>query len=624
MILKINCFGYSVFLILSFVILLLDSESSCAQNVGIGTVTPQSSALLDVDASPANNKGILIPRMTASQRTSIVAPANSLLVFDTDLDCFFYWSASTTSWVSLCDNSSAAMGTTGSTGFTGPNGITGATGGTGDNGYTGSTGVTGNSGITGFTGSTGDIGATGTTGDMGATGATGGTGLIGATGSSGNTGATGVTGDNGPTGVTGDSGSSGVTGDTGSTGNTGSTGDIGSTGNTGSTGSTGDVGTTGSTGATGPVGCTSTNYILKNNGTSAVCTTAPVFEDGSGFVGIGTTTPATRLHLLHNSPALLTLERAGNQNALIEYKNTNPGSMFAGLSPANNFGIGTTNNLSVSSVLTVTPTGFVGIGTTSPAGILHVTDGSSFDHLLSSYTFKTVRIVSAQEYGLKLTHDAGRTYFQTINASGTATTRMVITSTDGRVGIGLSNPTSPLHVSFDGAGASTYVATFNNTNGSNSDNGVRIGIGLATNPVGSNNYLRFDDGSGALIGTVRGSGGGGVQYQTTSDRRLKMNIVDLEDALKIVNQIQPRKYEFKSAPGVKRTGFIAQELYEIYPEAVSGRPDGDVKNEPMLIDYSTLTPILVGAIKEQQKQIKELQERIVQLEKAAKIGTKGK
>lgn len=683
-------------------VLLLSKEKISAQNVGIGTFTPQPSALLDIDASPANNKGILVPRMTTLQRTSIPSPANSLLVFDTDIDCFFYWSSTTASWNSLCNNGSGGVGATGSTGGTGNAGASGSTGATGNNGATGSAGITGDVGTTGATGSIGVTGNIGFTGDTGATGSTGNSGDVGATGSTGDIGATGDTGatgnlgSTGTTGTTGDMGATGSTGDTGSTGATGFTGDVGFTGNTGSTG---DIGGTGSTGATGPVGCASANYIIKSDGTSAVCTTAPVFEDASGFVGIGTTTPLTRLHLLHNSPVLLTIERAGSQNALIEYKNTNTGTMFAGLSPANNFGIGTTNNLSSGSIVTVTPagnvgigttaptarleitedgtnpglrlnhgasnlyatiegplnrnlnfvlrdngpsdmflfrnavaddlvsilsSGDVGIGTTSPGGILDITDGSSYDHLFSSYTFKTVRIVTGQEYGLKLTHDAGRTYFQTINASAAPVTRMVLTSTDGRMGIGLSNPASPLHVTFDAAGGSTYIATFNNTSAVNTDNGVRIGLGPATNPATTNNYIRFDDGSGNLIGTVRGSGGGGVSYQTTSDRRLKMNIVDLKNALEVVNKIEPKNYEFKSAPGIKRTGFIAQELYEIYPEAVSGRPDGDVKNEPMLIDYSTLTPILVGAIKEQQKQIKELQERIEQLEKSGKVEVKGK
>src|SRR3972149_772262 len=67
-------------------------------NIGIGTLTPAPSALLDIDASPGNNKGVLVPRMTALQRLAIPAPANSLLVFDTDSACFFYYNAISKSW----------------------------------------------------------------------------------------------------------------------------------------------------------------------------------------------------------------------------------------------------------------------------------------------------------------------------------------------------------------------------------------------------------------------------------------------------------------------------------------------------------------------------------------------
>jgi hypothetical protein len=50
-------------------------------NVGIGTTTPNSSALLDVSST---NRGLLPPRMTAVQRSAIAAPANGLLVYDMD------------------------------------------------------------------------------------------------------------------------------------------------------------------------------------------------------------------------------------------------------------------------------------------------------------------------------------------------------------------------------------------------------------------------------------------------------------------------------------------------------------------------------------------------------------
>ena len=128
-------------------------------NVGIGTITPAPSAMLDIDASPANNKGVLVPRMTSIQRIAIISPANGLLVFDADAGCFYYWNAITVSWKSLCDN-----GTAGVTGLTG---ITGSTGGTG---ISGSTGAIGTTGLTGTTGIMGTIGATGSIGTTGATG----------------------------------------------------------------------------------------------------------------------------------------------------------------------------------------------------------------------------------------------------------------------------------------------------------------------------------------------------------------------------------------------------------------------------------------------------------------------
>lgn len=155
----------AVFILILFVTETKNKLSAQNNNVGIGTVSPAPSALLDVDASPANNKGVLIPRLSAIQRLAIPSPANSLLVFDIDSACFFYWNAVSVSWKSLCNTGQTAS--TGSTGSTGTFGVTGSTGATGS---IGATGATGTIGITGFSGSTG---ATGTTGSAGATGTTG-------------------------------------------------------------------------------------------------------------------------------------------------------------------------------------------------------------------------------------------------------------------------------------------------------------------------------------------------------------------------------------------------------------------------------------------------------------------
>jgi FG-GAP repeat/LVIVD repeat len=59
-----------------------------AQNVGIGITTPDSSAILDLSST---SKGVLVPRMTSAQRKAITSPTRSLMVFDTDKNCFYYF-----------------------------------------------------------------------------------------------------------------------------------------------------------------------------------------------------------------------------------------------------------------------------------------------------------------------------------------------------------------------------------------------------------------------------------------------------------------------------------------------------------------------------------------------------
>lgn len=67
-------------------IFLLSFSLSVFSQIGINTETPSTSSALDIH-SPDNDRGLLLPTMTTDQKNAIVNPANSLLVYDTDLNC---------------------------------------------------------------------------------------------------------------------------------------------------------------------------------------------------------------------------------------------------------------------------------------------------------------------------------------------------------------------------------------------------------------------------------------------------------------------------------------------------------------------------------------------------------
>lgn len=89
-----------LFKTLLFSLLLTVTGISTAQ-VGIGTDAPDASSLLDLKS---NSQGLLAPRMTTLEREAIASPAESLLVFDTDLDAFYYYNTTTSTWVELANN----------------------------------------------------------------------------------------------------------------------------------------------------------------------------------------------------------------------------------------------------------------------------------------------------------------------------------------------------------------------------------------------------------------------------------------------------------------------------------------------------------------------------------------
>jgi len=75
-------------LIFVFICFLVVTKYSPAQSIGVGTTTPQSSAVLDISS---NSKGFLLPLVSSSQRIAIANPANGLLVYDTTSQRFYQY-----------------------------------------------------------------------------------------------------------------------------------------------------------------------------------------------------------------------------------------------------------------------------------------------------------------------------------------------------------------------------------------------------------------------------------------------------------------------------------------------------------------------------------------------------
>jgi hypothetical protein len=153
-------------------------------------------------------------------------------------------------------------------------------------------------------------------------------------------------------------------------------------------------------------------------------------------------------------------------------------------------------------------------------------------------------------------------------------------------------------ITIDGGSAGAVWA-----NCSTSANAVNVTYNTATS--GDNLFEEFYTDGGVLRGTISyNRGAGQVSYNVTSDARLKDNIADAADAGNKVDALQVRQFDWKETGNHVDYGFIAQELHEVAPQAVS-KPEDDEKM--WSVDYSKLVPMLV-------KEIQSLRARVAQLE----------
>jgi hypothetical protein len=129
--------------------------------------------------------------------------------------------------------------------------------------------------------------------------------------------------------------------------------------------------------------------------------------------------------------------------------------------------------------------------------------------------------------------------------------------------------------------------------------------------VSATPHIIFTNTNGS-VGSISTSGSA-TAYNTSSDYRLKENVVPLTGAADRLNQLQVHRFNFIADPDTTVDGFIAHEAQTVVPECVTGTKDevGDDGNPVYQgIDQSKLVPLLTAALQEALQKIETLEQRL--------------
>ena len=304
--------------------------------------------------------------------------------------------------------------------------------------------------------------------------------------------------------------------------------------------------------------------------------------------------------------------------------------------------------------LRIDSSGNVGINETSLSVPLEVKGAQAFassaSNLSTSTTKAAARIRGANDASTSLffgtlTNDAEQ-YIQSSNGAGSAADDLALNPFGGNVGIGLVAPTKTLDVrgtqliSADG----NYRATNSGALNVSPSGNLSIGFGGDSNA----DYFAtiFHNASNTAVGSIFVNASS-TAYSTSSDYRLKENIVELTGAIDRVKALAPKRFNFIADPDTTVDGFLAHEVTAV-PEAITGTKDateaiGDVKDadgnvveskvvkpqtledghtwtetgtQPVYqgIDQAKLVPVLTAALQEAIAKIETLETKVAALE----------
>jgi hypothetical protein len=253
----------------------------------------------------------------------------------------------------------------------------------------------------------------------------------------------------------------------------------------------------------------------------------------------------------------------------------------------------------------------IGIGTTSPQRELHVKANNPGGK---------IRLEMGQT-GVASTDVTGEIEFYQNDTSGAgvnANIQGVCTNSAGAgaltFGVGATSASERMRLSDESFGGLGHTSMNSSVTGTGfvfrkQTDGAHLEVGHASGAGDGFSYLICRR-AGTSIGGISQDGTTGVDFDTSSDYRLKENVTYDFDATTRLKKLKPCRFNFITEPNRTVDGFLAHEVEDAAPQAVKGEKDAvDEKGniDSQMIDHSKLVPLLV-------KTIQELEARIATLE----------
>jgi hypothetical protein len=263
----------------------------------------------------------------------------------------------------------------------------------------------------------------------------------------------------------------------------------------------------------------------------------------------------------------------------------------------------------------------VGIGTISPSEVLEVRKDTT-----TSYGAK-IQITNGQDYG----YGASLDFAMPLSSGGAVQTAASIRSGYHSVDDGFlafyttlnSSVNEAARIDKDGIFMVGKTASNFATDGFQTKNQgetwiTRTGTPMAVRRNGSNGNLMTIYRDATTVGSISVTTSA-TSYNTSSDYRLKENVADLTGAIDRVKQVPVHRFNFIADPDKTVDGFLAHEVADVVPEAITGTKDEvDDEGNPVYqgIDQSKLVPLLTAALQEAVAKIEALEARVATLENA--------